>query len=69
MGGMNQIVKKQAAVICVLGLAAITLYLCYIIAMPFLGPFLIAVMLAIVFIRFTRKFTFSFTTPAWLSSL
>jgi predicted PurR-regulated permease PerM len=47
--GMNETVRKQAAVICLLGLAAIALYLCYLIAKPFLAPFVIAVMLAIVF--------------------
>lgn len=41
--------RKQAAVICLLALAAMALYFCYLIAKPFLGPVVIAVMLAIVF--------------------
>jgi predicted PurR-regulated permease PerM len=45
---MNEAVRKQAAVFCLLGLAAIALYLCYLIAKPFLAPLLIAVMIAIV---------------------
>ena len=49
MTGMNETVRKQAAVVCLLCLAAITLYLCYLIAKPFLGPLVIAVTLAIVF--------------------
>jgi predicted PurR-regulated permease PerM len=47
--GINETVRKQAAVSCLLGLAAITGYLCYLIARPFLAPLVIAVMLAIVF--------------------
>lgn len=46
---MNEAVRKQAAVVCLLALAAIALYLCYLIAKPFLAPLLIAVMIAIVF--------------------
>ncbi|MBZ5698494.1 MAG: AI-2E family transporter [Acidobacteriia bacterium] len=46
---MNETVRKQAAVVCLLVLAAIALYLCYLIAKPFLVPLVIAVMLAIVF--------------------
>lgn len=49
MSGMSETARKQAAVICLLGLAAVALYLCYLIARPFLGPVTIAVMLAIVF--------------------
>jgi predicted PurR-regulated permease PerM len=46
---MNETARKQAAIICLLGLAAVSLYLCYLIARPFLGPIVIALMLAIVF--------------------
>ncbi len=49
MSGMNETVRKRAAVVCLLGLAAVALYLCYLIAKPFLGPVMIAVMLAIIF--------------------
>ena len=49
MRGMNETLRKQAAVICLLALTALGLYLCYLIARPFLGPVMIAVMLAIVF--------------------
>lgn len=45
----NETVRRQAAVVCLLGLAAIALYLCYLIAKPFLAPLVIAVMIAIVF--------------------
>lgn len=47
--GMGDTTRKQAAVICLLVLAAVALYFCYLIAKPFLGPVVIAVMLAIVF--------------------
>jgi predicted PurR-regulated permease PerM len=47
--GISETVRRQAAVASLLGLAAIALYLCYLIAKPFLAPLLIAVMLAIVF--------------------
>jgi len=46
---MNETARKQAAAICLLSLAAVSLYLCYLIARPFLGPIVIALMLAIVF--------------------
>jgi predicted PurR-regulated permease PerM len=46
---MNETARKQAATICLLSLAAVSLYLCYLIARPFLGPIVIALMLAIVF--------------------
>ncbi len=45
----NETVRRQAAIVFLLALAAITLYLCYLIARPFLVPLVIAVMLAIVF--------------------
>lgn len=63
---MNETVRKQAAFIFLLGLAAVALYLCYLISKPFLGPFLIAVMLAIVFITYTRGYSSSFTAPVRL---
>ncbi len=47
--GINDTMRKWAAFVCLLGLAAIALYLCYLIAKPFLAPFVIAVMFAIVF--------------------
>jgi len=46
---MNTITTKRAAVVCLACLAIATLYLCYLIAKPFLGPVPIALMLAIVF--------------------
>lgn len=49
MSGMNYSVRKQATAICLLALASVSFYLCYVIAKPFLGPVMIAVMLAIVF--------------------
>jgi predicted PurR-regulated permease PerM len=45
----NEGVRKQAAAVCLLGLAAVALYLCYLIARPFLAPLFVAVMIAIVF--------------------
>jgi len=53
--GINETVRKQTAVASLLGLAAIALYLCYLIAKPFLAPLMIAVMLAIVFHPFHSK--------------
>jgi predicted PurR-regulated permease PerM len=64
MSGMKYSVRTQAAVICLLGLAAITLYLCYIIAKPFLGSVLIAVMLAIVFYPLHAKIHILFQNPS-----
>lgn len=49
MTGMNDTTRKWAATVCLVGFAVVALYLCYLIARPFLGPVLIAVMLAIVF--------------------
>jgi predicted PurR-regulated permease PerM len=69
MSGMNQTVKKQAAVICLLGLAAITLYLCYIIAKPFLGPVMIAIMLAIVFYPLHAKIHILFRSPSMAAAV
>lgn len=46
---LNEVTRKRAAIVCLVGLALVALYLCYLIAKPFLGPVLIAVMLAIVF--------------------
>jgi len=45
----NQNLRRVASVICLLGLAVIVLYLCYLIGKPFLGPVTIAVMLSVVF--------------------
>ena len=42
-------VRKAASLACSLGLAAVAFYLCYLIAKPFLGPVIVAVMLAVVF--------------------
>ena len=61
--GMNETMRKQAAVVCLLGLAAIALYLCYLIAKPFLAPFVIAVMLAIVFHPLHLKILKVFRNP------
>jgi predicted PurR-regulated permease PerM len=49
MAEVNQIVRRQAAVVCLLAVAAVALYLCYLIAKPFLAPLIIAVMFSIVF--------------------
>lgn len=46
---MNETTRKWAAIVCLVGLAVVALYLCYLIAKPFLGPVLIAAMLGIVF--------------------
>ncbi|MGB9463982.1 MAG: AI-2E family transporter [Candidatus Acidiferrum sp.] len=61
---MNETVRKQAAVIFLLGLAAVALYLCYLIAKPFLGPVLIAVMLAIVFYPLHARIQLFFHRPS-----
>ena len=45
----NQNLRSVASVICLLGLAVVVLYLCYLIGEPFLGPVTIAVMLSVVF--------------------
>jgi predicted PurR-regulated permease PerM len=63
MSGMNETVRKQAAVVCLLGVAAIALYLCYLIAKPFLGPLVIAVMLAIVFHPFHARIQLFLRNP------
>jgi len=47
--GINETVRRQAAVVCLLALAAVAMYLSYLIAKPFLAPVVVAVMLAIVF--------------------
>lgn len=61
---MSETVRKQAAVTFLLGLAAVALYLCYLIAKPFLGPLLIAVMLAIAFHPLYKKMQFYFRGPS-----
>lgn len=66
---MNESARKQAAVICLLVLTAITLYLCYIIAKPFLGPVLIAVMLAIVFYPLHARIQLLFHRPSVAAAL
>lgn len=66
---MSETVRKQAAVICLLGLAAVALYLCYLIAKPFLGPVMIAVMLAIVFYPLHAKIQLSFRRPSVAAAL
>jgi predicted PurR-regulated permease PerM len=45
----NESARKAASLVCLLGLALVALYLCYLIAKPFFGPVLIAVMLGVVF--------------------
>ncbi len=67
--GMNETVRKQAAVIFLLGLAAVALYLCYLIAKPFLGPVLIAVMLAIVFYPLHARIQLFFHRPSTSAAL
>lgn len=64
MSGMSDAARKQAAVICLLVLAAIALYLCYLIARPFLGPVLIAVMFAIVFYPVHARIQLLFHRPS-----
>ncbi len=66
---MNETVRKQAAIICLLGLAAVALYLCYLIAKPFLGPVLIAVMLAIVFYPLHARIQAFFHRPSVAAAL
>ncbi len=61
--------RKQAAVICLLVLAAVALYLCYLIAKPFLGPVLIAVMLAIVFYPLYVRMQRFFRQPSAAAAL
>jgi predicted PurR-regulated permease PerM len=62
--GMGDTTRKQAAVICLLVLAAVALYLCYLIAKPFLGPVVIAVMLAIVFYPLHARMEQSLQRPS-----
>jgi predicted PurR-regulated permease PerM len=47
--GTNDTFRKQAGAICLLCLAALALYLCYLIARPFLGSLVISATFAIVF--------------------
>jgi predicted PurR-regulated permease PerM len=63
MRGINETLRKQAAVVCLLGLTAVGLYLCYLIARPFLGPVVIALMLAIVFYPVHAKMQNRFGRP------
>jgi len=69
MSGMSDAARKQAAVICLLVLAAIALYLCYLIARPFLGPVLIAVMFAIVFYPLHARIQLLFHRPSVAAAL
>ena len=69
VAGMNETVRKQAAIICLLGLAAVALYLCYLISKPFLGPVLIAVMLAIVFHPLHARMQVFFQRPSVAAAL
>ncbi len=66
---MNETVRKQAAIICLLGLATVALYLCYLIARPFLGPVVIAVMLAIVFYPLHARLHLFFRRPSMAAAL
>jgi predicted PurR-regulated permease PerM len=45
----NDNIRRVATVICLLGLAVVALCLCYLVARPFLGPVIIAVMLSVFF--------------------
>jgi predicted PurR-regulated permease PerM len=69
MNRMSETGRKQAAVICLLVLAAVALYLCYVIAKPFLGPVLIAVMLAIVFYPLHARMQLLFHRPSVAAAL
>lgn len=67
--GISDAAKRQAAVICLLVLAAIALYLCYLIAKPFLSPVLIAVMFAIVFYPLHARMQHLFHRPSVAAAL
>jgi predicted PurR-regulated permease PerM len=69
MSEMNETIRKKAAIICLLGLAAIALYLSYLIAKPFLSPILIAVMLAIVFHPLHARTQLFFRRPSVAAGL
>jgi predicted PurR-regulated permease PerM len=69
MSGMSDAARKQAAVICLLVLVAIALYLCYLIARPFLGPVLIAVMFAIIFYPLYARIQLRFHRPSVAAAL
>jgi predicted PurR-regulated permease PerM len=49
MSQESDVEKKQATTVFLLVLAAVALYLCFLIARPFLSPFFLAVMIAVVF--------------------
>jgi predicted PurR-regulated permease PerM len=66
---MNETVRKKAAVIFLVCLAVVALYLCYLIARPFLGPVLIAVLLAIVFYPLHARIQLSFHRPSVAAAL
>ncbi|HET7210081.1 MAG TPA: AI-2E family transporter [Terriglobales bacterium] len=61
---MNETTRKRAAIVFLVGLAVVALYLCYLIAKPFLGPVLIAVMLAIVFYPLQTRIERYFRRPS-----
>ncbi|MBZ5661626.1 MAG: AI-2E family transporter [Acidobacteriia bacterium] len=66
---VGETARKRAAVVCLLGLAAVMLYLCYLIAKPFLGPVMIAVMLAIVFYPLHARMQPIFRLPSVAATL
>ena len=69
MSGTNETARKRAAIVCLVGLAMVALYLCYLIAKPFLGPVLIAVMLAIVFYPLHKRILRFFQRPSVAAAL
>jgi predicted PurR-regulated permease PerM len=60
---MNASARKRAVIVSLVCLAIVTLYLCYLIAKPFLGPVLIALMLAIVFYPVHARIQIVFRRP------
>lgn len=60
---MNETVRKRAEIVFLIALAAVSLYLCYLISKPFLGSILIAVMLAIVFYPLHARMQLFFQRP------
>jgi len=69
MSETNETARKRAAIVCLVGLAGVALYLCYLIAKPFLGPVLIAVMLAIVFYPLHARMQLFFKRPSVAAAL
>jgi predicted PurR-regulated permease PerM len=66
---MSETTRKRAAIVCLAGLAMVAVYLCYLIAKPFLGPVLIAVMLAIVFYPLHTKLQGFFHRPSMAAAI